>query len=338
MVAVYHKEEEYMIRYQFGKGDKSMKGKNYEVEETYRRSRPNGRIEVPTSAIMWVLFVAAIVIIIILLFSIISVPAGHKGVVVDGFGIGHVFNEGWNLKNPLSGVELVRYNTQRVEFIGASTSDDNTGNIVVNSKDNVAIYMDFQVVFHLDSNYVSDVRVENGDFVETIVIPICRSVPRDVCANFDALEIRGESRGLVSNSIKQNITAMFAEKHIVLEEFALQEITLPLAYEDSITAKKVAEQNVITEQYNLEAQQYIANKEIIDALASANVTIIDATAKATAVGIIMNQFNITDQETASQIYLQWLYVRALTDPNSNVQYVMGDGAYLLNLSQNITTP
>jgi regulator of protease activity HflC (stomatin/prohibitin superfamily) len=290
-----------------------------------RSDRDSGAI------LLTIIIVVLIIVGTFLAASIVSVPAGHKGVVVSGFGIGHVFNEGYNIKNPLSTVQLVRYNTQRVEFIGASLGEDNEGNIVVNSKDNVAIYMDFQVVFHLDPTMVSTVRLENGDFVETVVIPYCRSVPRDVCANFEALEIRGDSRSLVSQAIQSNLTLLFSQKHIILEEFALQELSLPLEYENAITAKQVAQQNVITEQYNLEAQFYIAQQTIVDAQAAANVTVIDAEAKALAVGIIMDQFGIDNETEAGRIYLNWLYIRALTDPNSNVQYIMGDNAFILDL-------
>ena len=265
--------------------------------------------------------IAIVVVVVLLATSLISVPAGSKAVVTTGFGIGTTYNEGWNWKNPLQGVETVRYNTQRVEFIGFDTATDNLGNIVVNSKDNVAITIDFQVVFHLDPARVSEIRVQNGDFEETVIIPICRSVPRDVCAEFDALDIRGEKRGLVSQAIGYNITTGLADKGIIVEEFALQEISLPTEYESSIVAKKVAEQNVITQQYNLEAQQYVATQTIVDANAAANVTIIDATAKAQAIQVIMGQFNIDNQTEASNIYMRWLYIRALTDPNSNIQYV-----------------
>ncbi len=278
-----------------------------------------------------ILAIILVVIIVIPLSMLVNVPAGYKAVVVKGFGVGHVFDEGWNMKNPLSSVDFVRYNTQRVEFIGASYGEDNVGNIVVNSKDNVAIFMDFQVVFHLEEAYVSEIRVQNGDFEETIIVPICRSVPRDVCAKFEALEIRGDSRDLVAAAIERNITAKFATKHIIMEEFALQEISLPVEYESAINEKKVAEQKVITEQYNLDAQEYIAERDIIDALAQANVTIIDADAKATAVGIIMDQFNVTNEAEAASIYLQWLYIRALTDEDTNIEYIMGDNPFILDL-------
>ena len=254
--------------------------------------------------------------------SLINVQAGYKAVVVDGFSIGKVYDEGWNWKHPFQGVDYVRYNTQVEKFIGSTYSEDNVGNIVVNSRDNVAITIDFQVVVRLDPAQVGTVRVENGDFVETVVVPICRSVPRDVCANFEALDIRGDNRSVVASHIQSNITNRFAQKHIVLEEFALQEISLPSEYEAAITAKKVAEQNVITQQYNLEAQQYVAEQTIVNANAAANVTIIDATAKSEAISIIMTQFGVENETEASAVYLRWLYVRALTDPDSNIQYII----------------
>lgn len=292
--------------------------------------------------IIVVLIIAIVIVPVALLaMSLINVPAGHKAVVVNGFDVGKVYDEGWQWKNPLQGVELLRYNTQSEKFIGETYADDNVGNLVVNSKDNVAITIDFQVVYHLDPTKVGQIRVENGNFRETVVVPICRSVPRDVCANFEALDIRGDNRSAVALAIQSNISTKFLQKHIVMEEFALQEISLPQQYEDAITAKKVAEQNVITQGYNLQAQSFVATQTIVNASAAANVTIIDATAKAEAIQIIMHQFNITNETEASQIYLRWLYIRALTDPNSNIQFVIlpeSGITPLINLNANNTSP
>jgi regulator of protease activity HflC (stomatin/prohibitin superfamily) len=203
---------------------------------------------------------------------------------------------------------------------------------MVSSQDNVGIYVDFSIVYHIEPSKVADLRIEAGDYKQSVLIPVARSVPRDICAQFNALDIRGERRSVVEQGIRENITIKLAEKYIIVELFALRDIRLPAQYENAIVAKKVAEQNVITQQYNLQAQQFVANQTIINAQASADAVVINATAQANAtvvlakgraeaIELIMAKLNSTPGN-ASADYLRYLYISALNDPNSNIQFIM----------------
>jgi len=284
-----------------------------------------------------VMGIIAIIIMVWLFFaSMMIVPAGHKGVLVttpNGNNYDEL-NEGWTF-NPyyiFCSKEIIRYNTQQESFVGSDESSDNAGSIMVSSADNVGIYVDFSIVYHLDPENVADLRIGAGDYKQSVLIPVARSVPRDVCAQYTALEIRGERRSVVEQGIRENITIRLAEKSIIVEMFALRDIRLPALYEDAIVKKKVAEQNVLTEQYNLLAQQYVANQSIINATAQAEALIINATAQANAtvimasgraeaVEIVMAKLNST-AGNATTDYLRFLYISALNDPNCNIQYIV----------------
>jgi len=280
--------------------------------------------------------VGIFLLVILLSESLIIVPAGHKGVLVTTPG-GNDFNEvneGWSFSPYyiLCSKEIIRFNTQQESFVGADESADNAGSIMVSSNDNVGIFVDFSIVYHIEPDRVADLRIEAGDYKQSILIPVARSVPRDVCAQYNALDIRGERRSVVEQGIRENITTRLAGKYITVELFALRDIRLPAQYENAIVEKKVAEQNVITQGYNLQAQQFIANQTIINAQASADARVINATAEANAtiiiaqgraeaVRIVMETLNST-ANNATTDYLRFLYISALNDPNSNIQYIM----------------
>lgn len=285
--------------------------------------------------------VLGLVVIIVLVFlavgSFEEVPAGYKGVIInspDGPSNEEI-DEGWNFDFGylVSDIVDVEWRTQKMSFVGADAAGDDVGSIIVSSKDNIKVYMDFSIIYHIEEDKVSELIIENGlDYQDRIINPIARSEPRNVGAKYNAIDIRGEQRDVVEAAIAENITRALAEKHIIVEKFTLQDVRLPTSMEKAIENKKVAEQNVLTQQYNLMAEQFIANMTIvhmeaqaaaviINASAQRNATIIKADGMARAIAIVMEHLNSTD-ENQTRDYLTWVYLQALSDPNTNVRYVI----------------
>ena len=244
---------------------------------------------------------------IILASNIISVPAGHKGIVIRGTDIGKVYDEGLQIKWILNSVEYVRYNTQERSYVGNDYGDDTIGSIMAITKDNVEVYIDMTIVYHVNPDMVSEVRVQNGEgWREVLIDPIARSIPRDVASTFTVFEIAGPERATLSIRIMENITKELAPKHIIVEEFALRDIRLPDRILESIEKKKASEQDVQTAEYNLLEEEVNAQK-----------LIVIAEAEALAIDVVQEQ--LTNSTAA---YLDWMYIQALSDPNSNIQYVV----------------
>jgi regulator of protease activity HflC (stomatin/prohibitin superfamily) len=274
-----------------------------------------------------VIVVILVAVMIILSATLVRVDAGYKGVVVSGFNIGHQFEEGWHFKNPMDGVDYVRYNTQEISFIGQDYAEDSQGSIMAITEDNVEIYIDMTVVFSIPANRVSALRINNGaDWKDVVVSPIVRSIPRDVAADFSVYEIAGTQRAALSVNIETELRTAFATKDIILERFALRDIRLPDVIIQAVEEKKAAEQKILTEGYNLEAEKFRAQQAVVNAEAQYNVTIIEARARQEAIQIVMERFNTTDgssnESDMVNNYLQWLYIQALTDPDSNIQYIL----------------
>jgi len=280
--------------------------------------------------------ISAIMIVALLMStaaSLVSVSAGNVAVVTnspDSSLIGNTLGEGWHFDPiyALSDVEIIRYNTQTAEFVGDDyMADDDVGSIQVLSKDNLAIVLDFSITYSIPRDNVSDIRMTYGhDFADTIIKQSARSVPRDVCANYNATEIIGEDRGVVEMTIKNKVTAEIEGFGVDVVDVRLRDIRPPTSLMDAIEEKKVAEQAVITAEYNKQRITIEAEAEktrvLIEANATAQAMILKASGNAEAIKMVMDMMQGSTQNETVMNYLTWLYIQALMDPNSNVQFVI----------------
>jgi len=259
-----------------------------------------------------------VVILVILIFlgmSIVNVPAGHKGVIVDGFDVGNQLDEGWQLKNPFSGVEMVRYNTQfKKEEISILTNDGYN------------VPVDVQVVYHIVEDKVSDVRIDNPEYGDTVIMNQLRSKVRTIVAN---LNFSGEDintkRSILENQLELEIKENLASYHIILEDVNIRNVDLPYTILEATEQRQAAKVAVQTAEYNLQAAQYNAEQKVIVARAEYNVTVIEARSQAESQRILANQSEEMNDTVMEFIkFMKW--VSMLKDPDCNVEfYVVPEG-------------
>jgi regulator of protease activity HflC (stomatin/prohibitin superfamily) len=266
-----------------------------------------------------------IVILVILAATIINVPAGHKGVITAGFDVGQQFDEGWNVKNPFSSVEMIRYNTQlEKEMISARSTDGYNVNI------------DFAVRYHLAENSVAKVRVDNPDYKETVIRSTLRSEARMVVSDWN---LTGEEMNLqrtayegeVENRVKDRLDEYF----IIVEDVMLRNLDFPTTVNDAWENRAAAKVDVETASYELEAERLRAQKELVRALAEANSTIVLAEGQAEAIRILANE-TVEINETVMNYILSLRYIAALRDPEANIDYIVipADQPLILKVSDN----
>jgi len=273
-------------------------------------------------------FVLFIIILAVLTASFVNIPAGYKGVLTSsptGPSTTEI-DEGWHF-NPVyavSDIEVIRYNVQTRDMTSGST-------VTVRSADNLNIKMDISLVFHIPPDKVADNRIQYGDMT-TLIDRYMRNVPRDVSCKYNATYIGGDGRGVVEHNIRLNLTEALMDYNIIVDDVLIRSIDLPDTVDQSIEAKKQAEQNMIAAEYNYETTltnaRASADAQIIAAHGEANSTVIHAEGQALAISEVQQQLAKTYGNNSSvtydpvQVYLTWLYIRALSDPNSNVQYVI----------------
>jgi regulator of protease activity HflC (stomatin/prohibitin superfamily) len=270
-------------------------------------------------------FILLIVVLAILSATVINVPAGHKGVIVAGFDVGYQFNEGWNMKNPFSTVDMVRYNTQiEKEMISARSADGYNVNI------------DFAVRYHLAENSVAKVRVDNPDYKETVIRSTLRSEARLVVSDWNLTgEQMNQQRTAYENEVEIRVKDRLDDYYIIVEDVMLRNLDFPATVNDAWERRAAAQVDVATAGYELEAERLRAQKELVRALAEANSTIALAEGQAEAIKILANE-TVEINETVMNYILSLRYISALRDPETKVDFVVIpiDQPLILQLPEN----
>ena len=265
-------------------------------------------------------------------FSIENVDAGEVGVVTSSpMGVGQSVDEGWHFdpKFALSNIEHIRYNTQTTEYVGGtdSSSDDTNGCVMVISKDAMYVYIDMSVTYSIPSSYVSDLRMQYGsDWKSTLLDQNVRSIPRLEGTQYNALDLIGEKRSEFESEVKNKLIEKIESYGIVVSDVNIREYRIPDSLQEAVEKKMAAEQD--KDRAEIEKKTAITNAEAKKevALIEAETKLLSAEKEAQAMKELISGFGTVDK------YNQYLYIQALTDPDSNITYVIvpsDNGGFIL---------
>ncbi len=305
-----------------------------------RRSQGRPLLDASILRNWWFIVLVILVILIMIVGAHYkNIPAGNCMVSTKGSSAGEVKGSGWHFVKPFGGWKLVETRTQTINFVEKDEAGDTKGSISLLTSDNLQVTIDMTLTFHLSEKTVGDLIVDSGeDYKTRIILPKCRGEPREEATNYTALELIGDRRAEFADGVESRIMAALAEKYVYVESVDIRGIRLPTAMMNAVEEKKVAEQNIETAKHELEAEKYIADKKVVDAMAeynvsiiqaeaTANVTIIEASANAEAMQVLMESLgedsgNLSDTEAL--LAYEWLVM--LRDPDSKVQVVFTDGS------------
>jgi len=200
--------------------------------------------------------VIAIILIIILIKSIVIVPAGNIG-VVELFG--NVYDDpimaGMHVVNPLVTVHNMSIRTQQL-----------TERANVPSKEGLIVKLDLSVLISLDPQKAPDVYKTIGpDYVNVIVAPQLRSVVRGVTAGYDAKALYTAEREALSNQMFQQLDPMVEIRGVRLEKVLLRSVQLPAILSTAIEKKLEAEQQAEQMKFVLQRERQEADRKRIEA-------------------------------------------------------------------------
>ena len=271
---------------------------------------------------MIAIFIAILGAGVLSVFSIENVDAGEVGIVTSSpMGVGQSVDEGWHFdpKFALSNIEHIRYNTQTTEYVGGtdSSSDDTNGCVMVISKDAMYVYIDMSVTYSIPSSYVSDLRMQYGsDWKSTLLDQNVRSIPRLEGTQYNALDLIGEKRSEFESEVKNKLIDKIESYGIVVSDVNIREYRIPDSLQEAVEKKMAAEQD--KDRAEIEKQTAITNAEAKKevALIEAETKLLSAEKEAQAMKELISGFGTVDR------YNQYLYIQALTDPNSNITYVV----------------
>jgi regulator of protease activity HflC (stomatin/prohibitin superfamily) len=282
----------------------------------------------------------------IVVSSLQTVSAGEVKIVINSPAEelkGEVLTNGWHFDTRfvMSNIDTMRFNNQITEFIGKDSMDDLDGSVMVMSSDQLYIFIDLSVTYNITESECAKLRFTYGeDWKVSIIYQALRSVPRTICASYTALDIVGVNRTTVEQAITEGITDALETKGglvtgVNVVDVKIREMRIPDGLAKAVEQRIIAEQLLEKSKVDLERIKVEADAEakrkVIDATADADVIAIKAQANADAINKVLLEFVDSGGKVDIQAYLAYLYIQALTDPNSNITYVIvpSDGGYIV---------
>jgi regulator of protease activity HflC (stomatin/prohibitin superfamily) len=264
------------------------------------------------------------------------VPSGYEGVVLQ-----------WG--NPVrttgSGLQTITPFVEDIVNVNVQTQSA-TAQESAASSDLQRVQATVTVNYQLDAAYAKEIYINLRDeYQSRVIIPAMQDALKASTAKFQATELITQ-REVAKTTFQDLLQQKLNQYHININSVSITDFQFSDSFTTAIEAKVTAEQNALAAQNQLQVVQFQAQQQIIQATAnataismqaigSANATVINANATAQAIQIIQSQLTPS--------YIQYLYaigwdgklpIYWVTSGNSTAPYL------LLQTQQSInsTTP
>jgi regulator of protease activity HflC (stomatin/prohibitin superfamily) len=276
-----------------------------DVTYPYRRSLVVGAV---LSLVLWVLAQ-----------GIIIVPAGYVGVVrFLGQVQGQVLYPGASWVIPFA---------MEVEEVDTRVQPHNFQQLTAATAENLQVSVTGTMNYHLDPAFAGTLIQNVGtDFASKIIDPAFSDYIKQVTPAYSAdsnsptfiLNKRDEIRQLTKTQLGDNL----ARYHIIVDDIYIVDIGYPQAYNDSITAKQVEQQNVQREQQILEQKKIQAQQVVVTAQGAADANRETAAGQADA--------NRSINESLTDELIRWQAIQKL-NPNVSVMLIPEGSNFLFSI-------
>lgn len=223
-----------------------------------------------------------------------SVPAGHRGVILEfGKPIG-IALEGLYVWTPYWRQSVIDIPVQTLKFEDPHAESA--------SKDLQRVAAKIAVNYHLDASKADEIyKTLSISWEDRVIRPALQEVVKATTAKYTAEELITK-RPLVQTEIKDDMIERMKVYGIIVETINIVDFQFSKSFADAIEAKVVAEQNAlqqlnVLQTVRIQAQQRIAEAEGIAkseaarAQGTANATITKAKAEAEALRLTREQLN-----------------------------------------------
>lgn len=202
---------------------------------------------------------------IILLISsmIVVIDAGEVGaVVIFGKVQKNTLENGIHIVPPYA--NIIKYPVRLREF---SLSGANMVEIKV--ADGLTVGIDSTILYTINPKMAGEVYKKVAVSIESlerrILMPIVRTIIRDVCSKYRAEEIYAAKRVTITKEIETNIKILTGKKGILVDQFMIRNIVLPKVVNDAIQMKISAQQEAEAMEYKKQKAEKQAEIKIVEA-------------------------------------------------------------------------
>lgn len=193
--------------------------------------------------------------------------------------------EGWHLVSPWTQVEYFSVRTQA--YTMSSLEREQGGQeedaILSQTKEGLALNIDATVLFHISPGDANKLwRAVGPNYVAVIVRPNAREAVRSIISQYPVMSVYSNApqgsegtagidffpgkRQEVADQIFARLAPALKSKGVTLERFLLRNVDyVNPEFETSIVQKQVAQQNIVTQQYEAEIQRVRGQANIVRA-------------------------------------------------------------------------
>lgn len=258
-----------------------------------------------------------IVLIVVLIFIALVVVFSCFAIVNEGFiGVKYRFGKiveddltaGLNFQIPF--VEEIKQVDIR-EQVYATTTDAYT------SDTQTVQELSLKLNYSYDKTKLSDLIREVGisNVESKLLIQNVAKITKNEIGKVKAEELV-QSRGDVQQRIENELTPLLAEKGIIVQSFAIENLSFDDAFEQSIQNKVIAAQDALKMENKTKEKEEEAKQIVIEAQAAADSEKLAADAQAYAIQVVQEQLK------NSPDYIDYLKI---TNWNGVLPQVMSDG-------------
>ncbi|HUH28133.1 prohibitin family protein [Gelidibacter sp.] len=209
--------------------------------------------------------IAAIVLIIILAKSAVTVESGQAGVLYKTFGGGVVtdepaLGEGFHLIAPWNKVFI--YEVRQQEILDKMS---------VLSSNGLDIKLEASIWFQPAYESLGKLHQEKSEqYKERILLPAIRSAARSVVGRYTPEQLYSSKRDAIQQEIFEETQKFVKDQYIQLNEVLVRDVTLPSTIKDAIERKLRQEQESLEYEFRLVTASKEAEKVIIEAQGKAD--------------------------------------------------------------------
>ncbi len=211
------------------------------------------------------LIIGAVILIIILSKSAVTIGSGQAGVLYKTFGGGVVTDE-----PPLSeGFQIVA--PWNKVFIYEVRQQEKLEKMNVLSSNGLDIKLEASVWFQPKYNDLGKLHKEKSEmYIDRVLLPAIRSAARSVVGRYTPEQLYSSKRDAIQQEIFVETKKIVDEQYIQLNEVLVRDVTLPPTIKDAIERKLKQEQESLEYEFRLVTAQKEAEKQRIEAQGKAD--------------------------------------------------------------------
>ncbi len=207
----------------------------------------------------------AIVLVILLAKSAVTIGSGEAGVLYKTFGGGVVtdepaLGEGFHIIAPWNKVYI--YEVRRQEIFEK---------MKVLSSNGLDIQLDASAWYKPDISNLGKLHQEIGDnYLNRIILPTIRSAARSVVGRYTPEQLYSSKRDAIQKEIFEETKKIVDDQYIILDEILVRDVTLPPTIKEAIERKLKQEQESLEYEFRLVTAQKEAERQRIEAQGKAD--------------------------------------------------------------------